>query len=164
MTIDEMLEEAQKGSGGSLNTANYFALAGDTSTGEQFVLNLEDFLTDNFGHFLQNEVTSIVLLGAYHTEQSARNSMQSVFDDYKLNPEGLIWVKDYHVLIADVNANHLYTLSLMDCYIGCMVFYQYKAEAGKGSVVLNIFSNKEAAEETKEIIRMYIKDEGGDLL
>ena len=164
MSIDELIDKARNGGGGYLNATNLYALVGDPTTDEIFVLNLNHFFSDNFRHFLKDEYTSLILLGAYNNEQNARDSIQSVRDANQLSSTGLIAYPDWYVLVADIDQNNLFTLPLMEYYIGYMTMFQYRAEASNGKVVLNIFGSEEAAEETSEIIRMYIKDEKGNIL
>lgn len=164
MTIDELLKSALRDKGSSLDASNLFAVVADIATGELFILGLEVFLHENFRFFLQNEEVSVVLLAVYFTEQTALDCLECIRESNKLSANGLIADPNFHVLIADIKENRLYSLPLMEYYIGYMVLYQYKAKAAEITLVLNIFSNKEAVEETIEFIRMYIKDEGGNIV
>lgn len=164
MSIDELIDKALNSGGGYLEPSNIYALVGDTKTNEAFVLNLGDFLLDNFRHFVKGEEVDLILLGAYINEQAAREAVQSVLEANRLPANGLIGSPDTYVLVADTIRNKLFSIPLAEYYAGYFALFQYKAQGASGKVVLNIFNTQEAADECAEVIRMYIKDEAGNVL
>lgn len=164
MSIDELIDKALNGNGGALEPSNLYGLVGAPETNEIFVLNLGDLFMDNFRYFVLGEDVCLILLGVYNSEQAARESVQSVRETNQLSPTGLIGSPNWYVLIADTIQNNLFNLPLNEYYIGYFGLFKYKAQALSGKVALSIFNSKEAAEECAEIIRMYIKDEAGNIL
>lgn len=161
MSVDDLLNSALEGRGGSLESSNLFALVGDPKTNEMFVLKLREFLTENFRHFLRSEDAGGILLGAYNIEEDARKCLDSIRDG-GLHTPGLVYAPDWHVLLWNAKKDSLYTLTLLDYYVGFLHFFKYKAESG--IVLLEIFNTKEAAEDVIDYIRLYIKDENGNII
>lgn len=161
MSVDDLLSSALEGRGGGLLGTNLFALAGDPNTSEMFVLNLQDFFTENLRNFLKGENAGAFLLGAYYKEDDARKSIDSIRDEGLLAP-GLVYDDNWHVLLWKVETHELYTMTLLDYYVGFLELFRYKS-AWK-IVILNIFTTKQAAEDTIEFLHLYVKDENGNII
>ena len=161
MSVDDLISSALDGRGGGLLGTHLFALAGDPSTSEMFVLNLQDFFTENYHHFLQGVNAPAFLLGAYYKEEDARKCIDSIRNE-GLHAPGLVYNPDWHVLLWKVETNELYTLTLLDYYVGFLAVF--KAKRAWEIVILNIFTTKEAAEDMIEFIHLYIKDENGNII
>jgi len=73
MIVDDLINDVFDERGGMLDPSPFFALVGDVITHELFVLNLQDFFFDNLEHFRSGRETGMVLLGAYTSEQAARD-------------------------------------------------------------------------------------------
>lgn len=156
MTIDELINSALEGRGGTLDGTALLAVVGVADTQEMFILNLHDFLMENMEHFIAGNDTGTMLLGVYKTEEEASMCIQSIRDTRQHSPN-LIASKEWYVVIGKVTKNDLFILPLTEYLAGYLHFFLYKAETG--NIVLNICDKKEAAEDAIDLIRLYIKRE-----
>lgn len=161
MSVDDLLNSALEGRGGGLLGTDLFAVAGDPSTSEMFVLNLQDFFTENYHYFLRGEMAPAFLLGVYHQEEDARKCIDSIRET-GLQAPGLLHNSDWHVLLWKVETNELYTATLLDYYVAFLALF--KCNSTWKIVILNIFTTIEAAEDMIEFIHLYIKDENGNVI
>ncbi len=156
MTIDDLINGALKGRGGFLESSNLFAVVGDIKTTELFVMNLQEFFTENLFRFSREESTDGVLIAAYHTEEQARECIDSMRANSHQAP-GLILGSNWHILLGNSEKNTLFSFPLAQYYIDYLASYLYKINSG--NLALNIFDSPEAAEDAIDLIRYAIKGE-----
>lgn len=161
MSVDDLINGVFKDRGGFIDGANLYALVGSIITGEAFVLNLQDFLFENFTHFLRGEDPKAVLVGAYHTENDTRQAIKIVREEGH-HGGGLVYAPGWQVLLGNIHKNLLYTMPLQEYYIGAAAFFQHQVDAG--IITIGMFDRVEAAEDMIDYIRHFIKDEEGNIL
>lgn len=155
MSVDDLINKALKGSGGILDTSSMFGVIGDVQTQELFILNLQDFFTENLYCFSKGETTSALLVGAYTTEQQARACIESIRNQNQPSP-GLLTDSNWHILMGNSGENRLFALPLNEYYVGYLAFYQYKVNSGNLS--FGIFDSAEAADNAIDLIRYSIRE------
>jgi len=153
MIVNDLMNNAFKGRDGLLKASGYYALAGDALTQKLVVLNLQDFFIENMEHFRNGAESSMLLLGAYTSEQAARNIIKTAGAELYFG-EGLIIATEWYILIGNVKENRLFVQSLKDYYMECLEQFLYKTSPG--NVTLGIFDRKQAAEDAVELVRFAI--------
>ncbi|GAB3428010.1 hypothetical protein [Niabella aquatica] len=156
MSVDDLINKALKGSGGILDTSNMFGVIGDVQTQELFIMNLQEFFTENLYCFSKGESTAALLVGVYTTEQQARACIESIRDQQQQSP-GLLAGPNWHILMGNPGENRLFALPLNEYYVGYLAFYRYKVNAGNLS--FGIFDSAEAADNAIDLIRYSIREE-----
>lgn len=150
MIINDRMNEAFEGCDGLLQASGYYALAGEAPTQQLVVLNLRDFFNDNLAHFRNRSESDRILLGAYTSEQAARNIIATAGKEPYFG-EGLIIAAAWYILLGDVKEGRLFVLPLKDYYMEYLELFLYKA--GSANVALGIFDRKQAAEAAMERVR-----------
>lgn len=161
MSVDDLLNSALHGRSGALQSSDIFALVGDSRTGEMFVLNLKEFFSENFAHFLQGERPSGILIGAYYKEEDAYTCMDLIRAGEEQGP-GLIYAPEWQVLLWKARSNELCTFPLWDYYVGFLSLFRYQIDSGM--VILDIYTTTESAEDIIDFIRLYIKNGNGNII
>ena len=156
MSIDELIHKALKEIEGPLNVAGFSAVVSDIQTRDLFVLNLQEFFTENLVSFSKGVTASLILMGIYSTEEQAYECVESL-SDIGVQGRGLLQMPEWHLVMGNPVKNELYSLSLRDYYVSCLAFFHYKVDSGNLPVAL--FSSADAADAGIDYIRYTIRDE-----
>lgn len=156
MSIDELIHKALKEIEGPLDTSGLSAVVSDIQTRDLFVLNLQEFFTENLVSFSKGVTASLILMGIYSTEEQAYECVESLSDIGVQGP-GLLQMPEWHLVMGNPVKNELYSLSLRDYYVSCLAFFHYKVDSGNLPVAL--FSSADAADAGIDYIRYTIRDE-----
>jgi len=107
------------------------------------------FFVDNLKHFVKGEATGVTLLGAYTSEQAARDVFKTAGEQIYYGA-ALIIDAEWYMFVGDVRENKFFVGPQKDAYEVWLGAFLYKVQPGH--VAIGIFNTKEAAEDAIELI------------
>ena len=156
MSIDKLINKALKEIEGPVNTASLWGVVSDVQTKELFVLNVQEFFTNNLVKFAKSIAESKILMGIYSTEEQAYECVETL-GDIRVQGPNLIQFPEWHLIMCNPVKNEIFSLSLREYYISCLAFFHYNVDSGNLPVA--IFSSADAADAGIDFIRYTIRDE-----